>query len=454
MLRVLSLLALLASAFGIPPRASLLQSGSRSQASSSSDKFQRSSALAGFQTFAEGLAAKYLEEGQEPDQDLKDQIDIVIQWIDNMFGHLQTAGEIDRTQVSESHTSLLACAPTAAAIDDAKGAQTRTAEKRLLHSNCRRTEGQCKATTNQACVAYDTYRENNDLALLTKQANCALTGHLSDAYIQADQDDGTLLDDMETCLDLTKTWHSALYQKFIECKRPPCVVTPLRCEINQTDFEATHCESKLAQNNLCEQFKSCVQQKEAICNHVCENVAIDVGARKADYETGQRIKCLLLVLRDAKETEKPSALKACIDKPYNTDEFNIECLVPSVPIPSIGDVSCDAELGAVSCSEGFLTAEYKWSSGASFPGNFGSPFEHVDRCKCHACLALEGSRPHESECPTEGGGSYSLGGDHHHHHHKHKHKVHHDPKAQQQGDEASSKPTHEDDYSYGYDYSS
>jgi len=367
----------------------LLQSGSRSMASSSSTSGERSSSLAGFQTYAEGLAAKYLETALPLDSDMRTQITTVINWIDtDIKEHLENGDRIDRQKVLDLSTDLTGCVTSAEAeVETTKTLNNGTITSRQKHLACRQKEVGCVTSTNQACQEYDAYRQTDPMALLTVQAPCALETDFSDEYIQADEDDQSgKLQDMEACLILTKTWHSALYTLYAACKRADCVLTPPSCLGAQHDFEATHCEAKTKQDFVCNSFDTCVEGNE----DPCDDIAIDVGARKADYEAGERIKCLLIVLRDAEDNctgrsdevppckEKPDELRKCTEKTYDTTSYNIACSKPSVSSPPA--LGCGSPIGAVSCSQAFLDAEYA-----------GSAFEHVKPCDCHKCLAMGGA---------------------------------------------------------------
>jgi len=371
----------------------LLQSGSRSMASSSSTSGERSSSLAGFQTYAEGLAAKYLKEAVPLDDDMKAQITTVINWIDtDIAKHLADGHQMDLNKNATLSSDLTGCVTSAEArVATTENLNQDTNAKRETHKECRLLEVGCVATTRQACQDYDAYRQT-DQALLTEQAPCALNGDLSDEYIQADEDDQSgKLQAMEACLILTKTWHSALYTLYAACKRADCVLTPPSCLGAQHDFEATHCEAKTEQDFVCNSFDTCVEGTV----DPCDNIALDVGARKADYEAGERIKCLLIVLRDAEDDctdkpptckEKPDELRKCTEKTYDTTSYNIVCSKPIVSSPPALD--CGSPIGAVSCSQAFLDAEYD-----------GNPFEHVKPCECHQCLALNGAKG--PDCPLE-----------------------------------------------------
>lgn len=376
----------------------------------------RAAALAGFQKFADGLVAKYMEARTEPDETTKTAILTVITWIDTFYANFRAEHDVDVGNVAECPGNIEACITDY--LDNGNGTHPSNAETiitldaakeaaRTTHSTCLTTASQCEFEQSQACIAYDNHRSQKP-----SLPACVGAGKLSDTYIRADVDDTydsssdeckdgsggeQCLPKMEECLEAFKTWVDSLYLFYVPCHRidDPCAED---CIADQHEFEIVHCEWGEVRKSSCSAYNSCLKNREADCAGVCSDVEIRSNARKADNETGERIKCLLNVLIQNTETkanltgddntkdladqeavDKPALLKACVDTVYNTDEWTIECPAGSPDLDTV-PVECTPELTEpVVCTADFLSDEY-------------AQLLDVEYCNCRQCLPLEGPK--------------------------------------------------------------
>jgi len=382
----------------------------------------RAAALAGFQKFADGLVAQYMVDGKEVDEPTRVAIETVIEFIDKFFESATNMTLVDRTRVANCPGEIESCVTdyiTGVSVthhingskrtddltqyqysqDDSTNVHssdsiatlaTATVEERAKHATCRTNQITCAQTQNDNCNLYDSKRATYDSLPACVGMN---PGHLSDTFIQADEDDTydgttcnsntplnggtTCLSKMETCLVQVKNWHTELYRLYQACKRSdPCQT----CEAEQQEFEADHCQWSMARSFACEGYNSCVTRETNRCDEVCTEVEIDVNARKADNETGERIKCLLKVIMDSTDENKPEDLKTCTGTEYNTDWLNIACPAGTPELDTDGlDCGPPVLTEPVPCTAEFLVKEY-------------DDLANVDWCGCRKCANFANSR--------------------------------------------------------------
>jgi len=193
---------------------------------------------------------------------------------------------------------------------------------------------------------------------------CVEAGDFGDAFIKANAEgsdqDKQKLKDMEACLEKTNTWlngnnpppsatdeieplvqqHDGLYPHFENCDRTvdECKGLHKKCEIKQDNFENSYCTYEVVWDSSCGAWKHCFEAATLQCtepNGICENISNNVLGRKADNETGLRLKCLLQVLFGAFDgenfaprlpgVERAAALQACTDADHNLDAWDIAC---------------------------------------------------------------------------------------------------------------------------------
>lgn len=359
----------------------------------------RAAALAGFQKFADGLVAKYTETRTDPDEDTIKAIQTVIDWIDTFYANFLAEHSRDLKHVTDCPGDVDSCVTSywlngnkthdsnEETLNILEGAVKKA---RTAHSTCLSEMSTCQNEQTEACSKYDDHRETYRPLPL-----CVGRQELSDTYIQADVDDNfdgescaagvaggeQCLPKMESCLVEFNDWVVELYTLYIACKRTddPCAEN---CKTEQKEFETEHCswgEFRVAE---CNAYNECVAKETARCTSLCSDVAIRSDARKADNETGERIKCLLNVLINTTTNEtqanvdKPGLLNACVEKEYNNEDWTIQC--PAGDPVVVPPVDCTPPLpDPVTCTQDFLEDEY-------------NAFADVSWCDCRQCLALGG----------------------------------------------------------------
>jgi len=115
--------------------------------------------------------------------------------------------------------------------------------------------------------------------------------------------------EMENCLFKTKAWLEGLYGKYKKCKdqgtaegtgraKDDCTNQKVDCDTAQHDFEIARCWWAVDHDYHCTAYVGCVESelKDNSCNTLCRDVREITLRNKADYETGERIQCLLEAL--------------------------------------------------------------------------------------------------------------------------------------------------------------
>lgn len=385
----------------------------------------RAAALAGFQKFADGLVAQYMETRIEPNSTTKTAIETVITWIDTFYGHFLDEHGVDVGRVNACPGDVEQCITDHLGNDVAQkilDEAARVVTARNDHLSCLTTAKSCHYEQSMACNDYDSHRANSPPPLPA----CVKTGGaFADTFIQADEDDRfdggeciaggsgvKCLPKMEECLVEFKTWFDQLYNLYDACKRTddPCREN---CKPEQHEFEIDHCEAGSVRSSACTSYNGCVSTQKDRCAQLCTDVEINSNARKADNETGERIVCLLNALIHETvidettgelglKEDKPKLLAACVNATYDTSEFTIACPAgtPDLGGVLVDAVDCTADLQwtePVTCTEEFLAKEYV-------------QHDEVEYCYCRQCIGLSGPKPVQrngTECSTAEG--YSNG---------------------------------------------
>jgi len=112
--------------------------------------------------------------------------------------------------------------------------------------------------------------------------------------------------EMENCLFKTKAWLEGLYGKYRDCmsadsdknSKDRCTEEKATCDHKQHDFEIARCWWAVDHDYHCSTYVTCVTNKfkDNKCNTLCRDVRAITLRNKADYETGERIQCLLEAL--------------------------------------------------------------------------------------------------------------------------------------------------------------
>jgi len=127
-----------------------------------------------------------------------------------------------------------------------------------------------------------------------------LEGDLSKQMIMAE--DKEARDVMEVCLEAVNLWFHPLYHYYIKCTHNDFHSDFETCKDEQNAYEKQACAWREQEDKFCDEYEDCIDDQCSECSRpdseLCSSIATKVAARKADYETGQRIICLLSVLID------------------------------------------------------------------------------------------------------------------------------------------------------------
>lgn len=364
--------------------------------------------LAAFQKFTNEMVEEYGEPAsKEPSNDVKSAVYTVLEFIENMFGHLntyhlqdnQTAGSCSIG--AETHCNSVHM--TSDVSNRLKNASNMSDHYQALHRACMEndtlgTEDECGgvlAECREACAGNGTCdryhkgrgnRANVDPVLYgidTTHAQaplCIADGHFADSYITALE--GTQqLAEMEQCLVDTDTWLDYLYPLYDACKRSDdCCDQAVRdCDALQAQFEEKRCIYFEQSNGECSAIQTCVTDRYNQCNNECTLIEMRSAARAADNETGQRLVCLLHALFGKptagstntsqfdprpNSTARPVELEKCKSASIDTSYWEIPCAAQRGSTSSADQdlYQCPDQGVSKPCDNGFIAEVYTGNS--------------------------------------------------------------------------------------------
>jgi len=128
-------------------------------------------------------------------------------------------------------------------------------------------------------------------------------GDLSKQMVMAE--DAEARKTMEVCLEAVNHWFQPIYHYYVQCTHNDFHTYHEACKPDQNKYEEQACLWRETEDSYCDDYKECIETEAAACTEgeFCQSLEVKVKARKADYETGQRIICLLAVLISDDETE-------------------------------------------------------------------------------------------------------------------------------------------------------
>lgn len=420
----------------------------------------RKATLAEFEKFAEQVARRYTQDPDAPtvepnqkglDQEVRNAIGIIVEYIDQMYGELLSYHVDDQNEAKCPGAD--ACFDehfTEETITTINGLKEKRQTDRSDHLECRNhlksscvdypypdgsdwrnpeiaaelgsllqtseasasrsgksidhcNSDYCKNMVDAEldyCTVYDNYRKSAE-NVVPDCMGSADGEDFSSSFIEANEGDDNL-ESMETCLETTRTeWFDPLWDHYLkcQCRRCMCVELPGQCKDKQETFEVGYCASENLRTLKCNAFHTCWNKHVADCmpdGKVCQQIETNVIGRKADNETGERIRCLLKVLNDTTDL-RVDALMACKDDTYPTDDWDITC-PDGLSCDRAPPVSCTAQ--PLPCEDAtFLQQEYR-DNGLQAPfveerGNFE---KQVGECK--DCNLVEPWLPRQ--CPQSG----------------------------------------------------
>jgi len=284
-------------------------------------------------------ADKRLRETMKPTGTEFDAVRMVEQFIDDMTDSLKKYHGEDEERASSCNPTNIVSSCVADYLNnqtkDTLANKSKEVEtKGDRHKTCREDAKQCYADMEESCPDYDKYRKQlypyQDKIHIPYESyqdstlpDCVKTipddydheslgtaGAFSDRSIKTDQEEQ--LATMELCLKRTKAWLDPLYTKYSACTRRGelCGEKLANCKKQQQQFEDDHCDWKMTQELDCIGLNTCGDTDTDKCNGymdetaepsvhvpgVCDIIELNEGYRNADYETGQRLMCLLNVI--------------------------------------------------------------------------------------------------------------------------------------------------------------
>lgn len=144
-------------------------------------------------------------------------------------------------------------------------------------------------------------------------------GDLSKQMVMAEDAEARKV--MEVCLEAVNHWFQPIYHYYVQCTHNDFHTYHEACKPDQNKYEEQACLWRETEDSYCDDYKDCIETEAHACTEgeFCESLEVKVKARKADYETGQRIICLLAVLISDDETEAGREVDAAGDPSDLTD---------------------------------------------------------------------------------------------------------------------------------------
>jgi len=116
--------------------------------------------------------------------------------------------------------------------------------------------------------------------------------YLDDQYIKTDI--VTVREDMETCLEEVRAWFDPMWTHYSLCRRGENIgMDPELCQQEVRQWEDAVCIFQGRQEELCEYIDQCLNESVSKCTEDTEAIDRRIISRKLDYESTQRIECLL-----------------------------------------------------------------------------------------------------------------------------------------------------------------
>jgi len=375
--------------------------------------------LASYQKYTDELVNAYLRTHQPTEGAALDAIKVILDFFKEM--HKAHVLKHEEDELVGPHCTVQMELCTKHLNDEAMGTMdtlnSSEYEYRQKHKECRDAQAHGCATSHSGygwashlepntCDQYDAYRES----LAAKLPDCAKKSKsayaMSTRKIQADEvTNADTLNIMENCLEDMQKWlidglakntesdfaeqlypgPPGLYPRMEICEggkqccedaafcEPYVSEDPAAqqkfCNMEQLKFEEAHCQYEVFRHTSCNFFKTCRDDADSDCAGDCAKVAVSVAGRKADNETMERIMCLLTVLMDTEEADKPASLEKCKGEDYFHQNKSISyfemvkfwdidgCPPGSNGIVIPGDAHCRAE-EELTCASPFKDREY------------------------------------------------------------------------------------------------
>lgn len=410
--------------------------------------------LASFQKFTDEMVAKY-GGASEPElenvtrDDTQTAVATVLQFIDTMHESLLGYHEQDKTKAGECSAMNISQECQSIYLDNDKKDDIKSWNQTANDHHddfllCMTERAGACGASNTLCDRYDTYRTQDKTVLQggfvrgdgtepQYLPECVENGKFGEAFIRASYEtEAAKLATMEACLIKTNEWlngikappalddsistavveqYDGLYPHYEQCDRTQdtCTQHHTYCKNNQTKFETEHCSYYQNWDSSCGSWQKCYKAGKDTCSGEsgdCTVISNNVQGRKADNETGMRLKCLLQVLfgewdgvnfaERLPAEKRAQALTNCTKKEYDLSEWDIPCGLGNEPNPP--DICtkgvCHAEAGTTIFKQSYYISEGLKEPDASVPEN--TPKHGTDKHffdLAGSCEMLEG---HES----------------------------------------------------------
>lgn len=120
----------------------------------------------------------------------------------------------------------------------------------------------------------------------------AATTYLDDVYITTSI--ASAREDMETCLEEVRAWFDPMWTHYALCRRGEGIGNDQNlCKSELEEWESAVCVYLGRQEELCGWLEDCLNTAKSNCESEKTDIEARVAARKVDYESSQRIECLL-----------------------------------------------------------------------------------------------------------------------------------------------------------------
>jgi len=125
-----------------------------------------------------------------------------------------------------------------------------------------------------------------------KEAISSANTYLDDVYITTAI--ASAREDMETCLEEVRSWFDPMWTHYALCRRGEGIGNDdTLCEAELREWESAVCVYLGRQEEICNWLQTCLDDANTTCHKDQKDIAARVEGRKVDYESSQRIECLL-----------------------------------------------------------------------------------------------------------------------------------------------------------------
>lgn len=344
-----------------------------------------SAALMGFESYVNQLLEKVVTHNLTLTDEELSAIETIKAFIDSMYDDLFPQWQTDIAYTQDCVKEFEFCdADNDQRYSLVVGEENLTIGARNEHTACRNSEAGFNDSCAVICAAYYDYRVQTVNGFRPAEFPACAAGTPRFDVSQGDNPEEDPLLSTEACLEELDVWMNGqevdgvsqpgLWDKYVPCRDCRLNLEPIEidCGQKQTHFEDLYCSWAIDYVEECSLYRTCYERSELTCGDVCATVAISEAARKADNETGIRVKCLLDVFLLPND-QKEAALQACLELVVDTTPWDVPC--PPQPLPALPE--CGAPVN-VPCEQEFLTQEYT-----------GEPwYPNVEMAPCSQCENL------------------------------------------------------------------